>query len=49
MVIDELVVILGLDPRKFTEGQRTAMESFKKGKEAATDFGTSVQASAEKM
>lgn len=49
MVIDELVVVLGLDPRKFNEGQRQAMDAFKKGKDAAADFGNSVEASANKM
>lgn len=49
MVIDELVVVLGLDPRKFNEGQRQAMDAFKKGKDAAADFGNTVEASANKM
>lgn len=35
-VLDALVVTLGLDPRKFTEGQKTALEAFKKTQEQST-------------
>ncbi|MES2167961.1 MAG: hypothetical protein V4458_13170, partial [Pseudomonadota bacterium] len=34
-VIDSLVVELGLDPRKFTEGQREALAAFKRTQEEA--------------
>lgn len=49
VIIDELIVVLGLDTRKFTDGQRDALASFKKGKEAATDFGKQVEQSSLKM
>jgi len=49
VVIDELVVVLGLDPRKFTEGQRDAMAAFKKTKEGAEDFANKVDESSAKM
>jgi DNA-binding transcriptional regulator YdaS (Cro superfamily) len=49
VVIDELILVLGLDSRKFNEGQRQAMDSFKKGKEGAIDFGNRVEESAAKM
>ena len=49
MVIDELIVVLGLDARKFTEGQRDAVAAFKKGKEGAVDFGKSVEESNAKV
>lgn len=49
MVIDELILVLGLDTRKFTEGQRDAVQAFKKGKEGAIDFGKGVQEQAENM
>jgi hypothetical protein len=49
VVIDELIVILGLDARKFTEGQRDAMQAFKKGKEGALDFGKTVEESGARM
>ena len=35
-VIDELVVALELDPTAFTEGQKKAVDAFKKTNEAAT-------------
>jgi hypothetical protein len=49
MVIDELVLVLGLDPRKFNDGERQALESFKKGKDGALDFGKRIEESAGKM
>lgn len=46
-VIDSLVVELGLDPKKFTQGQREAMAAFKKtqedAKKQATDMEDRVQ------
>ena len=48
-VIDELVIELGLDPRKFTEGQREALESFKKGREGAESYGKAVEAQGMKI
>jgi hypothetical protein len=47
-VIDELVVVLGLDPRKFTEGQRDAIAAFKRTQQEALEFGKRVQESSEK-
>lgn len=35
-VVDELVITLGLDPTKFTAGQRRALEEFKKTQEEAS-------------
>lgn len=35
-VIDSLVIELGLDPKKFTAGQKAAMEAFKKAQEEAS-------------
>ncbi len=35
-VIDALVITLGLDPTKFTEGQREALAAFKKTQESST-------------
>lgn len=43
MVIDELTVILGLDARRFSEGQRDALAAFKKTKEGAAELATSVE------
>jgi hypothetical protein len=42
-VIDELIVVLGLDARQFTEGQRDALASFKKSKEGIQEFGKDVE------
>jgi len=44
-VIDELIVVLGLDTRQFTEGQRDALSNFKKTKEGAQQFGKDVEQS----
>lgn len=49
MVIDELIVVLGFDTRKFTEGQREALDAYKKGKEGAVEFGKEVEAQGMKM
>lgn len=43
------MLVLGLDSRRFNEGQRQAMDSFKHGKEGAIDFGNRVEESAAKM
>lgn len=48
-VIDELVVVLGLDPRQFTQGQREALEAFRKSKETAESFGKSIERSGRSM
>ena len=48
-VIDSLYVELGLDTRKFTEGERDALASFKKTKEGAADLGKSVEAEGAKI
>lgn len=42
-------MILGLDARRFNEGQRQAMDAFKKGKEGAVGFGKDVEQAANKM
>jgi hypothetical protein len=38
-----LILVLGLDARKFTEGQRDAVQAFKKGKEGALDFTKAIE------
>jgi hypothetical protein len=38
MQIDELVIVLGLDPRKFTEGQREAVAAFRKLRDESHSF-----------
>lgn len=47
-VIDELVVTLGLDPTKFTEGQKKAADAFIKTRENATKTGKGIETSANK-
>ena len=42
-------MILGLDSRQFNDGQRQALDSFKKGKDGALDFGKRIEESAGKM
>ncbi len=49
MIVDELIVVLGLDVRKFTEGQRDALAAFKKTEQGAREFGQRVEGSANKM
>jgi hypothetical protein len=44
-----LILVLGIDSRKFTEGQRDALAAFKKGKEGAIDFGKTVQEQGENI
>lgn len=43
-VIDELIVVLNLDPAKFNEGQRQALEAFKKTQEAAVAGAKGIEA-----
>lgn len=43
MLIDSLVVELGLDPKKFNEGQRRALEDYKKTKEAFVSGGKDIE------
>ena len=47
-VIDELIVVLGIDSRQWTEGQRDALAAFKKTKDSALDFGKAIEESAGK-
>lgn len=47
-VIDSLVVELGLDPSKFTKGQREALDSFRKTQEGAIKSGKSIEESSKK-
>lgn len=49
MVIDELIVVLGLDPRQFNEGQREALDAFRRTQQAAESFGKNVEASSAKV
>lgn len=44
-----MILVLGLDARRFSEGQRDALAAFKKGKEGAVDFGKQVEESGAKM
>src|SRR6266567_8524139 len=41
--IDSLVVELGLDPKKFTQGQREAIEKFKQGAEEFRKHGSKIE------
>lgn len=47
-VIDSLVVELGLDPKKFTQGQKDAIAAFKKTQEEAVSGAKSIEAQAAK-
>jgi len=42
-VIDSLVVELGLDPSKFTQGQKDALEAFKRSQDAAILLGKNIE------
>ncbi len=42
-VIESLVVELGLDPKKFTQGQKDAIESFKRSQDAAILLGKNIE------
>lgn len=42
-VIESLVIELGLDPKKFTQGQKDALENFKRGQDQAIAFGKNVE------
>lgn len=48
-VIDALVVTLGLDASKFTEGQKSAMEAFKKTQEQAVTGGKEFESQGKKI
>ena len=43
-VIDELIVLLELDPSQFTEGQRTALASFRQTQEQAVSTAKVIEA-----
>lgn len=47
-VVDSFVIELGLDPRSFTEGQRAALDAFKKTQEAAVQGGKNIEAQGKK-
>lgn len=49
MVIDELLVVLGLDARQFNEEQRRAIESFRKTQQAADEFSKNVERNGAKL
>ena len=49
IVIDQLVVELGLDPTKLNQGQRDALESFRKTREEATAFGKGIESQEGKL
>lgn len=42
-VIESLVIELGLDPKKFTQGQKDALENFKRGQDQAITFGKNIE------
>lgn len=48
-IIDTLVVELGLDPKKLTQGQQQALASFKKTQEEALKSGKAVERAAERV
>lgn len=48
-VIDALVVELGLDPSKFTQGQKDALEAFKQTQEQVDKGGKNVEAHGKKI
>ena len=47
-VIDTLVLELGLDPAKFTQGQREAIDAFQRSNEAAVVLGKSIESQSAK-
>lgn len=49
MVVDELLVVLGLDARQFNEEQRRAIESFRKTQQAAGEFSKNVERNGAKL
>lgn len=49
MVVDELLVVLGLDARQFNEEQRRAIESFRKTQQAADEFSKNVERNGAKL
>lgn len=48
-VIDELIVVLNLDPKKFTEAQKAALQAFKRTQEQATSTAKSIEAQGKKI
>ena len=48
-VIDELVVLLGLDPTKFTQGQKEAVSALNKMREASEKHGKETEKNTEKL
>ena len=48
-VIDELIVILNLDPSKFTAAQKQALEAFRKTQEAAEKNAKNIEAAGKKI
>lgn len=49
MVIDELLVVLGLDKSKFDQGQREALDAFRKTRQGADEFAKDVERQSMKM
>jgi hypothetical protein len=49
VVIDELLVVLGLDSSKFNQGQREALDAFRKTKQGADEFAKDVERQSMKM
>jgi hypothetical protein len=49
MVIDELLVVLGLDTSKFNQGQREALDAFRKTRQGADEFAKDVERQSMKM
>lgn len=43
MIVDSLVVELGLDPSKFTKGQKEALDSYKRTREALVEGGKDIE------
>lgn len=49
MILDELVVVLGLDARQFNQAQREAMDTFRRTQQGAEQFGKAVEAQGMKL
>lgn len=49
MIVDELLVVLGIDARQFNEGQREALETFRKTQQGADEFSKSVERNGMKL
>lgn len=48
MTVDELVLVLALDPTKFNEGQKAALDAFNKTQEAALKGGKAIEEQSKK-